>query len=54
MPKGLRWVLVIALVIWSAFAVQWMDKGCDVVRAYKAVFTYGTPEGLEFLPACHG
>ncbi|MFD7866874.1 hypothetical protein [Streptomyces sp. NPDC057682] len=53
MSKPVGWIGVIVLVIWSLFAFQWMDKGCDVVHAYKAVITYGTPEGLEFLPACH-
>lgn len=53
MSKPLRWVVVLALVIWSVFAFQWMNTGCDVVEAYTAVFAYGTPEGLEFLPACN-
>ncbi|MFW6694119.1 hypothetical protein [Streptomyces sp. MAR4 CNX-425] len=58
MSKFLGWVcglaVVIALVIWSAIAVQWMDEGCDAAEAYQAVFEHGTPEGLEALPACAG
>ncbi|MFI6947685.1 hypothetical protein [Streptomyces sp. NPDC050422] len=53
MSKFMGWVVVLALAIWSVFAFQWLDKGCDAVEAYTAVFTYGTPEGLEFLPACN-
>lgn len=53
MSKLVGWACVIAFVIWSLVAVQWMDKGCDAVEAYAAVFEYGVPEGLEFLPACN-
>ncbi|MEU3227558.1 hypothetical protein ABZ695_30910 [Streptomyces sp. NPDC006976] len=53
MSKLVGWACVIAFVIWSLVAVQWMDKGCDAVEAYTAVFEYGVPEGLEFLPACN-
>ncbi|WP_234332523.1 hypothetical protein [Streptomyces sp. NRRL S-87] len=54
MSKTTRWLLAAAAVVWSVFAYQWMDVGCDVPKAYLAVLRYGTPEGLEFLPACHG
>ncbi|MCW5254223.1 MULTISPECIES: hypothetical protein [unclassified Streptomyces] len=54
MPKGLRWVLVVLVLIWSLFAYQWYDKGCDIAEAYTAVLKYGVPEGLEPLPACYG
>lgn len=54
MSKTWRTVLVFAFVGWSVFAYQWTEVGCSIPRAYLAVVEYGTPEGIEFLPACHG
>ncbi|MGW8764255.1 hypothetical protein ACWGN5_17295 [Streptomyces sp. NPDC055815] len=54
MSKGWRWFLLAAFVVWTVFALQWTDLGCDYPEAYLAVIRFGTPEGLEFLPACAG
>ncbi|WP_158713686.1 hypothetical protein [Streptomyces sp. NRRL WC-3626] len=54
MSKVTRRTLVIAFVIWSFFAYPWFDRGCDIAEAYTAVIKYGTPEGMEPLPACYG
>ncbi|MFH8369542.1 hypothetical protein [Streptomyces sp. NPDC018031] len=54
MSKGWHWLLLGAFVVWTLFALEWQDLGCDIPESYLAVLTRGTPEGLEFLPACHG
>ncbi|WP_329621960.1 hypothetical protein OG357_17035 [Streptomyces sp. NBC_01255] len=54
MSKGWRWFLLAVFVVWTVFALQWIDLGCDYPEAYLAVVRFGTPEGLEFLPACAG
>ncbi|MFF0423340.1 hypothetical protein [Streptomyces sp. NPDC004520] len=54
MSKGWRWLLLAGFVVWTVLALQWTDFGCDYPEAYLAVLRFGTPEGLEFLPACAG
>lgn len=54
MSKGWRWLLLAVFVVWTVLALQWTDVGCDYPEAYLAVLRFGTPEGLEFLPACAG
>lgn len=54
MSKGWRWLFLAVFVVWTVLALQWTDVGCDYPEAYLAVVRYGTPEGLEFLPACAG
>ena len=50
-----RWVRLRRIAgVWTFFALQWTDVGCDYPEAYLAVVRFGTPEGLEFLPACAG
>ena len=54
MSTGWRWLLLVVFVVWTVLAFQWMDIGCDYPEAYLAVIRFGTPEGLEFIPACAG
>ncbi|MEU3479709.1 hypothetical protein AB0E66_16105 [Streptomyces sp. NPDC033753] len=54
MSTGRRWLLLVVFVVWTVLAFQWMDIGCDYPEAYLAVIRFGTPEGLEFIPACAG
>ncbi|MER5964867.1 hypothetical protein [Streptomyces sp. NPDC002057] len=54
MSKGWGWFLLAVFAVWTVLALQWTDLGCDYPEAYLAVLRFGTPEGLEFLPACGG
>ncbi|GHJ97173.1 hypothetical protein SNE510_66920 [Streptomyces sp. NE5-10] len=54
MSKGWGWWFLAGFAVWTFFAVQWTEVGCDYPEAYLAVIRFGTPEGLEFLPACAG
>ncbi|MFE1903824.1 hypothetical protein ACFW96_09150 [Streptomyces gardneri] len=37
-----------ALVLWTALASGWTDKGCDFVpQSYGLVITHGTPDSNE-------
>ncbi len=54
MSKGRRWFFLAVFVVWTVLALQWTNVGCDYPEAYLAVVRFGTPEGLEFLPACAG
>lgn len=40
--------VLIALVIWTALAGNWKDKGCDFIpQSYFLVITNGTPDFNE-------
>ncbi|MER5739276.1 MULTISPECIES: hypothetical protein [unclassified Streptomyces] len=54
MSKGWGWWLLAGFAVWTFFALRWTEVGCDYPEAYLAVVRFGTPEGLEFLPACAG
>lgn len=41
-------VVVVLIVIWTVFAVQWKEKDCALVpTSYPLVITHGTPSVFE-------
>lgn len=40
--------VLVLLIVWTAVAGRWADKGCDLVpQSYGLVLTHGAPERWE-------
>ena len=40
--------VLLLLIVWTALAGQWENKGCDLVpQSYGLVLTHGTPDHWE-------